>query len=159
MALTTKTSSSNTNNDSLVVRIQSELDAMKEQLTDQVYKTLCDKLMDINNMENKGRIFYEFTVCVPRIVPEGSDERSFELTLEPEKRFRDMFRYEGDMWVREIQKNGFKEVANRFFSQQVRNKDELHVHDMCEECEEVSHINIEVSYPTLIVIAMKPADV
>ena len=158
MSLTT-TSSSNINNDSLVVRIQSELDAMKEQLTDQVYKTLCDKLMDINNMENKGRIFYEFTVCVPRIVPEGSDERSFELTLEPEKRFRDMFRYEGDMWVREIQKHGFKEVATRFFSQQVRNKDELHVHDMCEECEEVSHINIEVSYPTLIVIAMKPADV
>lgn len=159
MALTTTTSSSNTNSDSLVVRIQSELDSIKEQLTDQVYKTLCDKLMHINKIENTKRVFYEFTVCVPRLVPEGSDERSFEFTLEPEKRIKDLVRSEGDMWMREINEHGFKEVANRFFSQQVRNKDELHVHDMCEECEEVSHINIEVSYPTLIVIAMKPADV
>tara|TARA_Y100000389_G_C17158648_1_gene363235 strand:+ start:126 stop:605 length:480 start_codon:yes stop_codon:yes gene_type:complete len=159
MALTTTTSSSNTNNESLVVQIQSELDAIKENISDLAYKTLCDKLMDINKTENKGRIFYEFTVCVPRIVPDGSDERSFELTMEPEKRIRTMVRYEGEMWMREINEHGFKEVANRFFSQQVRNKDELHVHDMCEECEEVSHINIEVSYPTLIVIAMKPADV
>ena len=138
------------------MRIQSELDAIKENLSDQVYKTLCDKLMDINNTENTGRVFYEFTVCVPRLVPEGSDERSFELTLEPEKRIITMVRYEGEMWMREIKEHGYKEVANRFFSQQVRNKDELHVHDMCEECEEVSHINIEVAYPTLIVIAMKP---
>jgi hypothetical protein len=157
MALTTTTTSSSTDNDSVVVQLQSELDAMKEELTDQVYKTLCDKLMNINKTENKGRVFYEFTVCVPRVVPEGSDERSFELTLEPEKRIRTMVRWEGEKWMREINEHGFKEVANRFFSQQVRNKDTLHVHDMCEECEEVSHINIEVSYPTLIVIAMKPA--
>ena len=158
MSLTT-TSSSNTNNDSLVIRLQSELDAMKEQLTDQVYKTLCDKLMVINKTENSKRVFYEFTVFVPRIIPEGSDERSFELTLEPEKRIRDLVRSEGEKWMREIKEHGYKEISNYFFSKQVRNKDELHVHDMCEECEEVSHINIEVSYPTLIVIEMKPADV
>ena len=156
MELTTTTSPSNTNNDSLVVRLQSELDAMKEQLTDQVYKTLCDKLMDINKTENTKRVFYEFTVCVPRLVPEGSDERSFELTLEPEKRIRDMVRDNGEKWMREIKEHGYKEVSNCFFSHQVRKKDELHVHDMCEDCEEVSHINIEVSYPTLIVIAMRP---
>ena len=156
MSLTT-TSSSNMNNDSLVVLIQSELDAMKEELTDNVYKTLCDKLMNINKTENTKRAFYEFTVCVPRLVPEGSDERSFEFILEPEKRIKDLVRSEGDKWMREIKEHGYKEVSNCFFSQQVRDKDELHVHDMCEECEEVSHINIEVSYPTLIVIAMKPA--
>ena len=157
MSLTTTTTSSSTDNSSIVIRLQSELDAMKEQLTDQVYKTLCDKLMDINKTESTKRVFYEFTVCVPRLVPDGSDERSFELTLEPETRIKDLVRSEGERWMREIEEQGYKELPNRFFSQQVRNKDELHVHDLCEECEEVSHINIEVSYPTLIVVAMKPA--
>lgn len=151
------THSSSKNNDSLVVRLQSELDTMKEDLTDQVYKTLCDKLMEINNKENSERVFYEFTVCVPRLVPEGSEERSFEFTLEPEKRITGIVRGDGEKWIQEIKEHGYKEVSNYFFSKQVRNKDDIHVHDMCGDCEEVSHISIEVSYPTLIVVAMRPA--
>lgn len=159
MALVTnKTTTSSANNSALVAMMQSELDALKEGLTDQVYKTLCDKLMEINKTEssksNTERVFYEFTVCVPRLVPEGSDERSFELTIEPEKRIKSLVRCEGENWMREIKTHGFKHVASHFFFQHVRHKDDLHVHDMCDDCEEVSHISIEISYPTLMVIGM-----
>lgn len=164
MALVTnKTTSSSANNNPLVAKLQSELDALKEGLTDQVYKTLCDKLLEINKTENikssTERVFYEFTVCVPRLVPEGSDERSFELTIEPEKRIKSLVRGDGENWMREIKTHGFKHVSSCFFFQHVRHKDDLHVHDMCDDCEEVSHISVEISYPTLMVIGMSPADV
>ena len=162
MALVTSTnatSTTNTNNP-LVAKLQSELDAVKEGLTDQVYKTLCDKLMEINRAErttsNTERVFYEFTVCVPRLVPEGSEERSFEFTLEPEKRINHMLRCEGEKWMQEIRVHGYKHVSNCYFFNHVRHKDDLHLHSFCDDCEDISHINVEIAYPTLMVIAMNP---
>lgn len=136
----------------ITTQVQSELDALKTEMSDQVYKTLCDKLMSLNQEERSPREFaiYDTTLLVPKLESEGDDERTFNMLFTPEKRLLKMKIVNAEIYMNKIKMNGFCKIHTSIFDDYVKQGDEMHIHSFCEDCEDVAHLHIDIQYPEVI---------
>ena len=142
-----------TTNDMITTKIQSELDTLKTEMSDQTYKTLCDKLMLLNKEEKPSREFaiYDMTLLLPNL-KEGDDERSFNMIFTREKRLLKMKIVNAEIYMNKIKMNGFCKINTSLFEEYIKQNDELHIHSFCDDCEDVSHMDIDIQYPEVIAI-------
>lgn len=143
-----------TTNNMITTKIQSELDTLKTEMSDQTYKTLCDKLMLFNKEEKSSREFaiYDTTLLLPNLEKESDDERSFNMIFTKEKRLLKMKIVNAEIYMNKIKMNGFCKINTSVFEEYIKQNDELHIHSFCDDCEDVSHLDIDIIYPEVIAI-------
>lgn len=131
-------------------KIQSELDSLKESMTDDVYKKLCDKLLDIHQQEKQQLRFYEISILVP-VMNDTDDDRTFTMRMRMEKRLIHIKQEKANEMMNNIEENGYYDLSGSMLNEYVKTNDTVHVHGFCDECEEVDHMDIKIVYPSYIV--------
>ena len=138
----------------ITTQVQSELDVLKTDMSDRVYKTLCDKLMSLNQEEKIPMEFaiYDTTLLLPKLEREGDDERTFNMIFTQEKRLLKMKIINAEIYMNKIKMNGFCKIHSSIFDEYIKQRDEMHFHSFCDDCEEVSHLHIDMLYPEVIAL-------
>ena len=131
-------------------KIQSELDSLKESMTDEVYKKLCDKLLDIHQEEKQQQRFFEITILVPTM-NNTDDDRTFIKNMCMEKRLIKLKLEKANEIIDSVETNGHYELSSCLLNDYVKTNDTVHVHGFCDECEEMDHIDVKIMYPAYVI--------
>jgi hypothetical protein len=138
------------NDTNISTKIQAEIDSMKESMTDEVYKRLCDKLLEIHQNEQQEYSFYEVRLLSPYL--NTTDEDHIQtMRLRTENRIIRMKQSNAKEFMNRIRDHGSCDIPTTMFGGCVKEEDAVDVHRYCDDCEEIGHIDVVIMYPFQVV--------
>jgi hypothetical protein len=151
---------------SLLNNVSSEmmntLDNLKETLTDDTYKQLCDKLMDLYKIEKSVEEygFYELTIINTAFNREDYDCGEYESDLyienvRVEKRNIKMHHDLAKSHISYIAQHGYIDVPYDVFKDQIQNENQMIVRGHCLTCDEIGQYAFKILKPNICVIKIK----
>lgn len=149
----------NASSEVLSTEMMITIDSLKEQMTDDTYKQLCDKLMELNRKEKtiEEHGFYEMTIVVNTFVKDECDcEDYFDdvyiQETKVEKRIVKINHELAEAHIAYIRENGFMNTPYELFKNQIGSEHIINAQGHCLTCDEIGHYKLKVLKPFICVI-------
>lgn len=138
------------------------IDSMKEKLTDETYKQLCDKLMELNRKEKtlEENGFYEMTIVISTFVKDDCDcdddfEDIYVQDTKVAKRYIKINHKIAKEYINYINSHGYINIPYDIFKDQVEHETTLNAQGHCLTCDEIGRYKLKITKPFVCAIYMK----
>lgn len=146
----------------LSTEMMTTIDSLKEQMTDDTYKQLCDKLMELNRKEKtiEEHGFYEMTIVINSFVKDECDcdvdfEDVYVQDTKIEKRYIKISHKMAKEHIDYINQHSYINIPYDVFKDQVNHETSVNAQGHCITCDEIGHYKLKILKPFVCVVNMK----
>lgn len=146
----------------LSTEMMTTIDSLKEQMTDDTYKQLCDKLMELNRKEKtiEEHGFYEMTIVINSFVKDECDcdvdfDDVYLQDTKIEKRYIKINHKIAKEHMNYINLHGYINIPYDVFKDQVDRETSINAQGHCLTCDEIGHYKLKLLKPFVCVVNMK----
>ncbi len=152
----------NASSEILSTEMMTTIDSLKEKMTDETYKQLCDKLLELNHKEKtiEEHGFYEMTIVLNTHIKDECDCDDYfdDVYLQEtkiEKRFIKINHKLAQGHITYIKQHGYINIPYEMFKDQLENENIINAQGHCLTCDEIGHYKLKILKPYICVINIK----